>query len=69
MTTFLFDYNYKGSKYTLEIKADTLDEAIGRKNRMAFAEYVGELQFTIAKPLASSLLASLICWWKNLKAR
>lgn len=45
--TYLFSYNYDGSKWGFEIQARDADDAIARVRRLAFAQYDGELKLSI----------------------
>lgn len=60
MKTYLFSYNYNGSPYTLEMKADTLTEAKERVGRVQFATYDGELVAKIMVPTFMGRLIALI---------
>lgn len=53
--TFLFTYNFDGSKWELPIKAKTPEEARARLNRILYAEYSGELVASI--PLHSGIFS------------
>jgi hypothetical protein len=48
--TFLFTYNFDGTKWEFPIKAKTPEEARARLNRVLYAEYSGELIASIPAP-------------------
>jgi len=60
MKKYLFSYNYKGDKYSLEIPANTIEEARGRLSRMAFARYDGEVIMEIPSLPGSGFLISIL---------
>lgn len=62
--TFLFEYQYDGSKYLLEIPADSREEAEARLNVMPWAEYLGEGVMRI--PARAGVFATFVCWVRNL---
>lgn len=58
--TYLFSYGYEGARWSLEIRARDPDEARERLNRLAFANYDGEVKAKIPCPgLIGRLVAAL----------
>jgi hypothetical protein len=43
MSTYLFSYGHAGARWSLEIQAESPDDAKQRVSRLAFATYDGEL--------------------------
>ena len=50
LKTYLFSYSYEGARWSFEIKARDPDEARERLNRLAFANYDGEVMANIPCP-------------------
>ncbi len=48
MKTYLFSYPYKGSRYSLEVSADSAEEAKERVDAIRYAKLDGELQCTLS---------------------
>lgn len=63
---YLFEYFHEGSKWQIEIKATSLDDAQARINRLPWAKPVGELVATV--PASMGPLVMAVCWLKNLAA-
>jgi hypothetical protein len=58
--TYLFSYSYEGARWSLEIQARDPDEARDRLNRLAFANYDGEVKAKIPCPgIIGRLVANL----------
>jgi hypothetical protein len=47
---YLFEYEYNGEKYGLEVVDETYEAALGRVRRMSTAVYKGELMATVRVP-------------------
>ena len=62
--TFLFEYPYKGSMYSLDIVADSEEEAIERVKQIVYAKFIGTLVMKLPAQ-GSSLIPRFICWWRN----
>lgn len=62
---YLFSYNYQGSEYSLEIPANSLEEAKGRLSQMVFAQYDGELVAKVPANSSSGILVNLAVWIRN----
>jgi hypothetical protein len=63
--TYLFSYPYQGHQYSLEIKAESREEAEGRFKAIPWGQYDGELQVTIPAS-TGDWVPRLICWMRNL---
>lgn len=65
--TFLFEYTYKGSRWSGEIRAQSFDDAKNRLHHIAHGRVSGEL---IAKIPAvggtTGPLVRFLCWTRNL---
>jgi len=64
MNTYLYDYDYDGNRWSLEITAHNQKEADAIIQSLPLAHYAGVLQFKIPY-LLGKWLADLIIWWKN----
>ena len=67
LNKYLFDYDYDGSSWSLEIPAHTEQEAKERVGKLANAKYLGEIKATL--PGRFGLLVKLICGVRNLIAK
>lgn len=65
MKTYLFSYPYKGGSYSLEIGAESQQEAEERVLAVRYAKYDGVLEAKIPGAVGG-WLPRLIVWWKNL---
>ena len=68
MKTYLYDYYYDGSRWSLEITAHNKEDADAILKTLPMANYVGELQLTI-RAVTGGWLPNLIVWWKNKRAK
>lgn len=66
MRTYLFTYRYDGAEYSLEVPADSLDEAKGRVSQMGLARHEGEVfvKIPIGGGLFSRLCVAVASWWR-----
>lgn len=64
--TYLFSYNYNGSQYSLEIPAETLEEAKDRLSVMSFAKYDGELVAKIPAQPSAGIFVRIITFMRNI---
>ena len=64
---YLFEYQFDGSKYLLEIPADSREEAEARLSAIPWAEYLGEGVMRI--PVRAGVFATFVCWARNLIVR
>jgi hypothetical protein len=69
MPQFLYDYNYKGGRYSVDIFADTKEDADAIIQQMPLAQYAGELYCRIYVPkfLPFKWVANIAVWLKNFK--
>lgn len=67
MKTYLYSYSYGGHRYSLEIPAESREEASGRiaAIKLGRVMYDGELEMKIPAAVGS-WLPRLITWWKNI---
>ncbi len=63
--THLFSYSYEGSEYSLEIPANSAQEAKDRLSRLPFARYGGELVAEVPAFPASGVFVRLLAWIRN----
>lgn len=63
MKTYLFKYHHEGSWYSLELPAESFEDAEARLSKLPHAQYLGEAVLCI--PARMGLLARLICWVRN----
>ena len=63
--THLFSYSYEGSEYSLEIPANSVQEAKERLSRMTFARYDGELVTVIPALPTTGMFVRLYTWTRN----
>ena len=61
----LFSYNYEGAEYSLEIPANSVQEAKERLSKMTFARYDGELVTKIPATPGTGVLVRLVTWLRN----
>jgi hypothetical protein len=64
--THLFEYNHDGATWSIEIKANSEQDALERLARLQYAKYMGVLQFKL--PVELGIFARLLCWWQNRRA-
>lgn len=62
---FLFEYHFGGATWGTSVFADTEAEAREKIKVVGMARYVGESHGKIPAVPGGSLLAELVCWWKN----
>lgn len=73
MPVFLFDYYHEGDWWSLEIAADSREDAEARLRKLPHARYVGELAARVPAhrwllwPLR--MLLNMVCWVRNRRAR
>jgi hypothetical protein len=65
--THLFEYRYNDATWTVEIPAQSEDDAKERISRLQSAKYLGTLQMKL--PVELGFLARIVCWWQNYRAR
>jgi hypothetical protein len=60
---YLCDYYYEGERWSIEIPAESWEDAKARLKRMAYAEVVGEIQSTL--PVEFGLWVKLWVWLRS----
>ena len=65
--THLFQYHHNGSRWSIEILANSEQDAKERLASLQTAQYLGIQQMKI--PVELGIFARLICWWQNQRAR
>jgi hypothetical protein len=63
----LFEYHHDGAMWTVEIPAQSENDAKERIIRLQDAKYLGTLQMKL--PVELGLFARIICWWQNRQTR
>lgn len=63
MRTYLFSYYWNGSKWSLELEAESQDDAFKRLYSIQSAQYDGELMASIP---VSTWFGRIVEWWKGL---
>lgn len=66
--TYLLDYPYKGGLYSLDLYADSLQDAEDRLQAIVnYGKIEGGPSFSIPAVPGAGLWVRLFCWWKNRK--
>jgi hypothetical protein len=65
--SYLFEYGHDGARWGFEVLAISREDAEERLSKLQFATYKGEVQEKLSA--GSKPWASVLCWWKNLRAR
>lgn len=65
--TYLFEYQHAGATWSMEIKANSEQDALARLAKLSDATYLGVLQMKL--PVEFGIFARLVCWWQNRRAR
>lgn len=60
---YLCEYSYEGEKWSIEIPAESWEDAKARLKRMAYAEVIGEIQATL--PVEFGLWVKLWVWLRR----
>lgn len=64
--TYLFEYDYGGVTWELQIKAADREDALRRVQHLSRARYVGKLEMTIYVP---TLAGRIFMWLRKLTSR
>ena len=59
----MFDYYHNGSWWSIDICAQSVEDARERIGKLSQAKYAGEAYCTL--PVEMGIVAKLIVWWKN----
>ena len=62
---YLFTYSYDNDQYSLEIPANSLDEAKRKLARMTFAQYEGELIVNAQALPTTGVIVKIYTWIMN----
>ncbi len=64
--THLFEYRHNGATWSIEIKANSEQDAVERLEQLQSARYLGVLQAKL--PVELGIFARLLCMWHNRRA-
>lgn len=67
MKEYCIEYEHEGSKWALEIWAESWEDAEQKVRAIGYGKVLGTLEFTL--PVGLGWLGKVLCWWKNRSIR